>query len=365
MDMTDFIPLHKSTPAFVLLFAAAFEQPVTAVPPLPADVAPLPDETVQQWVKSLAEFEARFLGPEYVKVGRICRMPVGRLISDQGGGTPSHADVHLLAHMSGIALLAVWLTAPEQDFDATRWIEWLNPESESSISARLWAVLQPLDRALGGSGDYAIFFPLCTLRAPDTPLDELVDAPGIDLVRLLYLDRSTRRLKPEVIAEKLERGYCAREGGLTQLARRRGLDLHGAEDVYEEISSDRPPKSALPFLITVEQLLIECTMLKRLHGRLSPSLPCAIHRLRGIVNLHETVMNRLEAASFAITTRYRQCMTLLQFWLTIVFGATEIGFIASGIATWHYRAELGGVGWTVGAAVESWGILVSLRGKVL
>jgi hypothetical protein len=33
-------------------------------------------------------------------------------------------------------------------------------------------------------------------------------------------------------------------------------------------------------------------------------------------------------------------MTLLQFWLTVVFGATEIGFIASGIAAWYYRTEL-------------------------
>lgn len=60
-------------------------------------------------------------------------------------------------------------------------------------------------------------------------------------------------------------------------------------------------------------------------------------------------------------------MILLQFWLTIVFGATEIGFIASGIATWYYyQAELVTVlGWTVGASVLSGLILVLLlRGKV-
>ena len=74
-----------------------------------------------------------------------------------------------------------------------------------------------------------------------------------------------------------------------------------------------------------------------------------------------TVMNRLEAVSFEITTRYQQRMTVLQFWLTIVFGATEIGTIASGIATWHYRTDLDMVlVWTIGAALVSGLALVAL-----
>ncbi|MDM7912712.1 MAG: hypothetical protein QUS09_06410, partial [Methanotrichaceae archaeon] len=53
-------------------------------------------------------------------------------------------------------------------------------------------------------------------------------------------------------------------------------------------------------------------------------------------------------------------MTLLQFWLTVVFGATEIGFIATSIATWYYRADLGAVlAWTVGTALAS-GLLLTL-----
>jgi hypothetical protein len=56
----------------------------------------------------------------------------------------------------------------------------------------------------------------------------------------------------------------------------------------------------------------------------------------------------------------------LQFWLTIVFGATELGFIASGIATWYYRTALVPVlAWTVGTAVASGvGLVVLLRGKL-
>lgn len=64
--------------------------------------------------------------------------------------------------------------------------------------------------------------------------------------------------------------------------------------------------------------------------------------------------------------RYQKRMTILQFWLTIVFGATETGFIASGIATGYYRQALAAVlGWTVGASVVSGLIRVLLlRGRV-
>ena len=45
-------------------------------------------------------------------------------------------------------------------------------------------------------------------------------------------------------------------------------------------------------------------------------------------------------------------MTVLHFWLSLVFGGTEIGFIASGIGTWYYKTELITVpGWTVGTAI--------------
>jgi hypothetical protein len=74
----------------------------------------------------------------------------------------------------------------------------------------------------------------------------------------------------------------------------------------------------------------------------------------------------LETVSFTITTRYQNQMSLLGFWLTIVFGATEIGFIASGIAIWYYHTELLAVlGWTVVSTLLSALILwLILRKKV-
>ena len=89
-------------------------------------------------------------------------------------------------------------------------------------------------------------------------------------------------------------------------------------------------------------------------------------RLLGIVELYDALMDRLETVSFALTTRYQQRMTQMQFWLTVVFGATEIGFIAASIATWHYRSELGAVlAWTVGATVVSAGGLVALLRRLM
>lgn len=95
--------------------------------------------------------------------------------------------------------------------------------------------------------------------------------------------------------------------------------------------------------------------------RFSDAVTADGERLLGLGDLYDAVRDRLDTVSFAITTRDQKRMTLLQFWLTVAFGATEIGFIASGIATWYYRAELGAVlGWTVGASVVSGLILIGL-----
>jgi hypothetical protein len=70
--------------------------------------------------------------------------------------------------------------------------------------------------------------------------------------------------------------------------------------------------------------------------------------------------------AITITTRSQRHMTLLQFWLTIVFGASEIGFIAASIATWYYRTGLWTVlAWTVGASlVTGLGLAMMLKRKV-
>ena len=124
-----------------------------------------------------------------------------------------------------------------------------------------------------------------------------------------------------------------------------------------DVDSGLPSRSAVPFLVTLELLLIERAVLLQLYERLSQRTPASIEallelkqqigngleeyygatmaatrfsgqvaeegeRLFGIIDLYDALMDRLETVSFALTTRYQQRMMQMQFWLTVMFGAT-------------------------------------------
>lgn len=392
-------------PAFVLLFSirlkGVFKEFATAYP----DITPLPPDEAQAYMKGLAEFERRLLGKAFLETRRITRWPLGRIALDGFAvDAPAHADVYLLSHKSGVALWEVWLPAQPQSFDASRWIAWLDTEVEDGLIARLWGVLGAVNHEITGKTTWSgLYLPLTLLHVMREPLATLVERHGSDIVRLLFLDHSHRALKSEVVAEELVRDYCARQGGMTLLARRSGLDVRDAEeDITENASSTSlPPKSALPFLITLELLLLEHAVLQHLYDRLSRHMPKSVEELitlkqdvtdsleeyygaitnatrfsdavtadgeslLGVGDIYDAVMDRLEAVSFTITMRSQQHVNLLQFWLTIVFGASGIGFSAASIATWYYRTGLGAVlAWTIGAAlISGLGLALLLKGKV-
>jgi len=296
------------------------------------------------------------------------------------------------------------MPAPAQNFDASRWINWLDHEAEDGLVARLWRVLSAVNHEITGKTAWSgLYFPLTLLRVPLQPLTSFIEQHGQDIVRLLFLDRSHRALKSGVVAEELARDYCARQGGTTLLARRSGIDLRDAEEerAAEATPAGQPPKSALPFLITLELLLLEHAVLQHLYDRLSRHMLKSVEELialkqevidgleeyygaitnatrfsdavtadgetlLGVEDIYDAVVERMEAVSFAITTRSQRHMTLMQFWLTIVFGASEIGFIAASISTWYYHTGLVAVlAWTVGAAlVTGLGLALLLKGKV-
>jgi hypothetical protein len=386
-------------PGFMVLFPVTIKAPLAEIPRLQLGLEPLPEGLSDAYLAQLSDVEAGILGRTYIEARRIRRIGFGRINLGEllGSAGPEHADVFLLTHLSGTAIWEVWMTAPMQSFDASLWIRWLDPRADNAFAVHLWNVLRQVNEAIGGGAFYESYFPLSILRTPNTPLTSIVSENADDIIRLLFIDHTERRLKPELVAKEIARDYCAHDGGLTLLASRSGLDLHGNEDIrdVESISSIIPPMNALPFLVTVELLLIERAVLKRLHVRLSQSTPTSLEellalkqhaldgleeyygsilavnrfsdavaadgeKLLGIADLYDAVMLRLDSVSFAITTRYDKHMTLLQFWLTVVFGATEIGFIATSIATWYYRADLGAVlAWTVGTALAS-SILIAL-----
>ena len=136
--------------------------------------------------------------------------------------------------------------------------------------------------------------------------------------------------------------------------------------LYQRLSRQMP--NSVDELLQLKQDVLDA--LEEYYGaitnatRFSDAVTADGERLLGLGDLYDAVMDRLDSVSFAITTRYQKRMTLLQFWLTVVFGATEIGFIASGIATWYYRAELGAVlAWTIGGSIVSGLVLIGLLYK--
>lgn len=392
-------------PSFTLLFSVRLKGAFNGFEKPHPGVTPLLFEDSQSYTSELTEFEQKLLGKAFLETRRITRWPLGRialnrLVTD----APAHADVYLLTHKSGVALWEVWLPELPQPFDAARWIAWLDPDAKEGLIADLWKTLSNINHEITGKTVWSgLYLPLTMLRVPHNTLDSIIDLHGADIVRLLFLDHSHRALKSSIVVEELARDYCAQQGGMTLLARRSGIDIRDSEDEVTKVapSGSRPPKSALPFLITLELLLLEHAVLQHLYDRLSRHMPKSVEelitlkqevidgleeyygaitnasrfsdavtadgeRLLGVEDIYDAVIERLEAVSFAITTRSQRNVTLLQLWLTIIFGASEIGFIAASISTWYYSTGLFPVlAWTIGSAlVSGFGLLLLLKEKV-
>ena len=391
-------------PTFVLLFSVQMTGAFSGFPSSTPNITSLGSEHFQAYNERFSELERHVFGEDFAAAGRTKRWPLGRIAIAREGrdpSFPSQADVYLVAHTTGTAIWEVWVRAPSQPLDALRWIEWLDPDAENGLPALLWSAIASINGVISGNSTYRGFFPLTILRTRQASLETIIAKHDEDVVRLLLRSRSRQRFRPEIVRKELAQNYCVQQGGLTLISRRSGLDLHGSEDLNDTDDSALPLGSALPFLIVIESLLIERTVLQQLYERLSQTMPQSIEELLklkqqildgleeyygaitnanrigdevataaepllGIENLYQAVMTRLDAVSFAITTRYQKRMTVLQFWLTMVFGATEIGFIASGIATWHYKTELWMVlAWTLGTSIfAAVAIAALLRGKL-
>lgn len=195
-------------PAFVLLFSIRLKgafKGFTAPHPF---VTVLPADDSRAWLEGLAEFERLLLGKTFLEARRITRWPLGRIMLEgMAGDAPTHADVYLLSHKLGVALWEAWLPAPPQPFDASRLIGWLDPEAEDGLVARLWRVLGDVNLAIAGKNTWSgLYFPLTLIRIRHQALAGFAARHGPDLVRLLFLDRSHRTLKPEVTSSP----FCVR-----------------------------------------------------------------------------------------------------------------------------------------------------------
>jgi hypothetical protein len=231
------------------------------------------------------------------------------------------------------------------------------------------------------------------LRYDDGRMDALVEKHGHDLVKLLHRDASPDRFKARFVDDELAADFCRREQGLSLLARNAALDVHARDgDAYgrSDDHGDAPlPRNTLPLLITLELLCLERAVLRSLLERFAHGVVGTLDQLValrrdildgleeyygtlarthgytaeatargealfGIDDLFDSLVDRLESLTFEITTRNQQTVSRLGFWLTTSFGAIETGFVASGIATWHYTHEMGAVlAWTIGVTLAT------------
>jgi hypothetical protein len=355
----------------------------------------LPRQDARARIGQLQEVQAALLGSEYLKSRRLARWPLGRVrFAPEDGLGPGHADVFLLTHTAGVALWEAWIPVPTHPLDAARYIGWLRSDADGSPAAVLReriASATPQIPSLTVTGEG---FPFTILRSlgSEPPLSAIVTGQGPDLVRLLYLDRSTLPFKPGLVKAELRRDFCLRDGGISLLAQRSALDLRTGEQMAASPSGlpVLPPRSALPLLITIELLLIEREVLRLFHDRLSRadvsgSLPGLLElkaelldgleeyrgtvaesnrfssdvtaygqQVLGLDTLHQALATRLDSLTFEITTKYQHATNVLQFSLTVVIGALQAASVGAVVAAVHYTHDLLPVAaWAAGAGLAA------------
>ena len=359
-------------------------------------IDPLPAGTARSRMDQLHEVQAALLGREYLESRRITRWPLGRvrLPGDAGGEWPTGADLFLVTHTAGAAVWEAWMALPGQHLDAASFVSWLRPDQTGSPAAvlrdRVGAVTR---RVLSASGPDE-GFPFTILRQPGEgrSLDAVVADQAEDLVRILYLDKSSLAFKRRVVDEELARDFCLREGGISLLSVRGALDLRVGEELVAGPAGGTvlAPRSALPLLVSIELLLIERAVLRLFHRQLGgDAVPRSLSRLvelkaevldglaeyRGTVAesnrfsaevtsygeqvlgldvLYGTLTERLDALTFDITTRYQQSTNVLQFALTVVLGSFQAASVAAVIAAVAYRQEpVLVLAWAAGTALAA------------
>lgn len=373
--------VQKVRPAFVLLFAVTPDAAALHTE-TPSGLQPIPDELSESYRGRLEAIQQRLLGEPYLQARRLKRTAMGRLALPGSDLDPHFADIHLVEHKSGAAVWEVWLVAPAQAFDVARWTGWLDMEVEDSLARRVWKQISPATSALTPLPEMTL--PLSVIRFYDSQLDDLLVSHGHDLIKLLHRDVSSERFKASFVQDELAGDFCRREHGLSLVARNGAIDVHSqSNDVDESLL----PHNTLPLLVTLELLCLERAVLRSFLDRFSQGVYGTVNdlvqlrrdifdgleeyygtlakthgytaeattlgeNLFGINDLFDSVVDRLEALTFEITTRNQQAVNRLGFWLTTSFGAIETGFVAASIATWYYSDNLQAVlGWTVGVTL--------------
>jgi len=349
----------------------------------------------QERLNELHNVELHVLGSDFLEAERLKRRPISKInipFAKDGNLLQNSTEVYLVTHREGVQIIEVWMDLPEQEFDANRWVRWLKKDSEDYIVSTIQAALPYLQRSTH-------LFTFIGVLGKDEKVEEFIDEHSMDIINLIYLDSSLIPFKKSFIDDELSKNFCLREGGASYVSNSVALNImfvNSGKNHPELDHTNLQGRCALPFIISIELLLLEKQILEKYYRRLTKgslsingliglkqeilngleeyygiiaratqfSAPLMEYgqQILGIDDLYDSVVDRLDAVTFDITTNYGRNTNVLTFWLTILFGSLDTGLLTESIASIYYAHNLVmTVLWTaLTTVVTSMGIYVLL-----
>ena len=322
-------------------------------------------------LNELYNAELHVLGEKFIKADRLKRRPLSKIVLstlDKNNLNQYSAEVYLVIHREGGEIIEVWVDLPEQGFDPEGMLNLLKPDTEGSL-------VKDIRRSLPYLDDEPPLFTFIGIFGLGIGIDDFIGQQGVDIVNLLYLNSSPVPFKASFVESEISRNFCIREGGASYMSGFSALNLmfmstEGGVIDYTQLQG----RCALPFIITIELLLLEREILRKYYKKLSTG-SLSINRLiglkqeilngleeyygiiakatqfsepliefgqkiLGINDLYDSVIDRLDAVIFDITTNYSKNSNTLSFWLTVLFGSLDTGILTESIVSIYYTHSL-------------------------
>lgn len=302
---------------------------------------------------------------------------------------PYSAETYLVTHREGVELIEVWIEIPPEEFDSERLLDLLRPDSESGFVKEIHLSLPYLD-------DEPPLFTFIGILGSGLDVDKFIELYRQEIINILYLNSSPIPFKRSFIDSEIDRNFCIREGGASYMSGSAALNLMFMNDQEDRGGyTQLQGKCFLPFIIIIEILLLERKILRKYYEKLAKgslsingliglkqeilngleeyygiiakvtqfSEPLMEYgeRIFGINDLYDSVIDRLDAVIFDITTNYSKNSNTLSFWLTVLFGSLDTGILIESIVFIYYVHNIPAIiAWTAMATALTSMIIFAL-----
>lgn len=302
---------------------------------------------------------------------------------------PYSAETYLVTHREGVELIEVWIEIPPEEFDSERLLDLLRPDSESGFVKEIHLSLPYLD-------DEPPLFTFIGILGSGLDVDKFIELYRQEIINILYLNSSPIPFKRSFIDSEIDRNFCIREGGASYMSGSAALNLMFMNDQEDRGGyTQLQGKRFLPFIIIIEILLLERKILRKYYEKLAKgslsingliglkqeilngleeyygiiakvtqfSEPLMEYgeRIFGINDLYDSVIDRLDAVIFDITTNYSKNSNTLSFWLTVLFGSLDTGILIESIVFIYYVHNIPAIiAWTAMATALTSMIIFAL-----